>query len=90
MSVKEKKHLSFTIKPVENSDSKIDKTKILITIGTNFVAYLRSKALQNAPLGAFCNTLTFIKRQLSRGMGFPTMWYVRPPKPQISLRIRAV
>ena len=27
---------------------------------------------------------------LSRGMGFPTMWYVRPAKPQISLRIRAV
>ena len=27
---------------------------------------------------------------MSRGMGFPTMWYVRPAKPQISLRIRAV
>ena len=28
--------------------------------------------------------------QLSRNMRFPTMWYVRPAKPQISLRIRAV
>ena len=28
--------------------------------------------------------------QSSRGMGFPTIWYVRPAKPQISLRIRAV
>ena len=27
---------------------------------------------------------------ISRDMGFPTMWYVRPAKPQISLRIRAV
>ena len=27
---------------------------------------------------------------LSRGMGFPSMWYVRSAKPQISLRIRAV
>ena len=27
---------------------------------------------------------------LSRDMRFPTMWYVRPTKPQISLRIRAV
>ena len=27
---------------------------------------------------------------LSCGMGFATMWYVRPAKPQISLRIRAV
>ena len=27
--------------------------------------------------------------KLSCGMGFPTMWYVRLAKPQISLRIRA-
>ena len=25
-----------------------------------------------------------------RGMGFPTVWYVRQAKPQISLRIHAV
>ena len=25
---------------------------------------------------------------MSRGMGFPAMWYVRPAKPRISLRIR--
>ena len=28
--------------------------------------------------------------KMSRGMGFPTMWYVRPAMSQISLRIRAV
>ena len=28
--------------------------------------------------------------QMSHGMRFPTMWYVRQAKPQISLRIRAV
>ena len=27
---------------------------------------------------------------MSKCMRFPTMWYVRPAKPQISLRIRAV
>ena len=27
---------------------------------------------------------------MSPGMRFPTMWYVRPAKPQISMRIRAV
>ena len=27
---------------------------------------------------------------MSRVMRFPTMWYVRPAKPRISLRIRAV
>ena len=29
-------------------------------------------------------------RYLSCGMRFPTMWYVRPAKSQISLHIRAV
>ena len=29
------------------------------------------------------------KHHLSHDMRFPTMWYVRPAKPQISLRIRA-
>ena len=29
-------------------------------------------------------------KKMSRGMRFPTMWYVRPAQPQISLRIRAV
>ena len=29
-------------------------------------------------------------RHISRDMRFSTMWYVRPAKPQISLRIRAV
>ena len=28
--------------------------------------------------------------EMSRNMRFPTMWYVRPAKPQISLRLRAV
>ena len=28
--------------------------------------------------------------KLSHGMRFPTMWYLRPAKPQISLHIRAV
>ena len=28
--------------------------------------------------------------KMSRGMGFLTVWYVRPAEPQISLRIRAV
>ena len=34
--------------------------------------------------------LMVLSIQLSLGMRFPTMWYVRPAKPQISLRIRAV
>ena len=32
----------------------------------------------------------FCKRYMSQCMRFPTMWYVQPAKPQISLRIRAV
>ena len=30
-----------------------------------------------------------VSDNMSHGMGFPTMWYVRPAKLQISLRIRA-
>ena len=30
------------------------------------------------------------KIELSHDIRFPTMWYARPAKPQISLRIRAV
>ena len=36
------------------------------------------------------NQMTKMHHNLSHDMGFPTMWYVRPAKPQISLRIRAV
>ena len=31
-----------------------------------------------------------VNRHMSRDMTFPTMWYVRPAKPKISMRIRAV
>ena len=32
----------------------------------------------------------YLEKHMSRDMIFPTMWYVRPAKPQISLRKRAV
>ena len=31
-----------------------------------------------------------VSTKLSHDMRFPTMWYVRPAKPQTSMRIRAV
>ena len=36
------------------------------------------------------NLATYSQFEMSRVMRFPTMWCVRPAKPQISLRIRAV
>ena len=42
----------LTVKPVLSSHSKIDKTKILMTNGS----IMKAKVLQNATLGAFCNT----------------------------------
>ena len=36
------------------------------------------------------NVLSLKEKKLSQCMRFLTMWYVRPAKPQISLRIRAV
>ena len=35
----------------------------------------------------FASTFSY---KMCRGMGFTTMWYVRPAKLQISLRIRAI
>ena len=37
-----------------------------------------------------CAELFYNKTLLSHDMRFPTIWYVQPAKPQISLRIRAV
>ena len=45
-------YLSHAVKPVKNSHSKIDKTKILLTNGS----LMKVKVLQNAPFVAFCNT----------------------------------
>ena len=36
------------------------------------------------------STVTGYKFQMSQYMRFPTMWYARPAKHQVSLRIRAV
>ena len=58
--------ISGTVKPVLSGHSKIDKTKILMTKGS----LMKSKVLQNAPLGAFCNTflLTCINETKSATM----------------------
>ena len=41
-----------TVKPVLSGHSKIDKTKVSMADGS----LIWLKVLQNAPLGAFCNT----------------------------------
>ena len=51
----------------------------------------RTKRDQPASRGAVCSaTNRRFHQHMSRNMMFPTMWYVRLAKPQISLRIRAV
>ena len=50
-------------------------------------------AVQQSDLGSQC--LLFCKHillclHMSRHMRFPTMWYLRPAKPQISLRVHPV
>ena len=39
-----------------------------------------------------CESLAYLAKNtlMSRDMRFPTMWYVRPAKAQISLRIRSL
>ena len=41
-------------------------------------------------LESTCRGSHGLKLQMSRNMKFPTMWYVRPARSQISMRIRAV
>ena len=61
-------------------------TRILLTPPSNILqkGSFKSVKLQNYCLN--CISFTYF----SRDMRFPTMWYVRPAKPQTSLRIRAV
>ena len=58
-----------------------------------------SKFLSDPFFPDYLNVVTAVCRRISPNinvynmsqcMRFPTMWYVRPAKPQISLRIRAV
>ena len=44
--------VDITVKPVLSGHSKKDETKILMTDGS----LMKVKVLQNAPLGALCNT----------------------------------
>ena len=53
LEVRNKQNIMLpTVKPVLSGHSKIDKTKMLMTNGN----LMKVKVLQNAPLGAFCNT----------------------------------
>ena len=53
-----------------------------------FLSYMIYVCLRNwnVSVTRFFNAL----KQMSRNMGFPTMWYVRPAKAQTSLRIRTI
>ena len=53
----------------------------------------RKDIAQNVSLfeiGYICKLKLGNTNYMSSDMRFPTMWYVRPAKPQISLHIRAV
>ena len=55
--------------------------------------YIGKQARQGSSLGSALLKFTQGKKHntyLSHDMRFPTMWYVQPAKPQISLRIHAV
>ena len=54
---------------------------------------IRVKTVVSRCEPTFCRASTvsnMLADKTSRGMRFPTMWYVRPAKAKISLRIRAV
>ena len=53
LATKNPKQNQGTVKPVLSSHLRIDKTKVLKTYGSLMKV---ESNLQNAPLGAFCNT----------------------------------
>ena len=82
-----------------STDDRKSSVKVLLTAA---VIYLFAEKMEASCL-SICNVIGQIacyyfrlmtysigKNHMSRGMGFPTMWYVRPAKPQTSLHIRAV
>ena len=56
---------------------------LLFLLNTGHISYVI------CDIGLFI-VVTYFEIYMSQCMRFPTMWYVRPAKPQISLRIRAV
>ena len=61
----------------------VDSTYSYDAYHNMFKTIVRKVCILNYPVG-----LSVLN--LSHGMEFPTMWFVRPAKPQISLRIRTV
>ena len=57
-------------------------------VGNDIMYSLQAHVSLGAALAGLIRTLCVY--QPSRNMRFPTVWYVRPAKPKISLRIRAV
>ena len=64
-----------------------DVTVTIVSATAFRVSWLVSRAIQCSP---FCLSSCRCCLHMSQDMRFPTMWYLRPAKPQISLRIRAV
>ena len=77
-----------------------DVISLSISVLLLFRHYISHKIIFGAPssggvLCSACGAFIFSTYKvdllnLSRDMRFPTMWYVQPAKPQISLPIRAV
>ena len=55
-----------------------------------FSLYMFSKILTDQNSLNHLRRGSFVPNYLSQCMRFPTIWFVRPAKPQISLRKRAV
>ena len=56
----------------------------------HFKLYFKRSNILNTFLFQVGNKMLVLQNEMSHDMRFATMWYVRPAKPQISLRIRVV
>ena len=80
----------FSWKCVDNMFNILEKERakivLFVLFSRNFIILLSAGNQYMSQYSYFGTYHTY----MSRKMRFPTMWYVRPPKPQISLHIRAV
>ena len=56
MYIKGPSKIKYTVQSVLSGHLKIDKTKVLVENGSLMMVESIVELLQNAPLGAFCNT----------------------------------
>ena len=84
-------HWPSTLREESTGDRQTDGLTERFAISPTLFNRVKTRSSLSKPVFPRSSTLfIYIIKKISQCMRFPTMWYVRPANPQISLRIRAV